>query len=104
MGVFKLFVMIPFRIILFGIISSKHRFSFSKMIGRGRRKVGEKLTPNQRKIMEHIMETPYISAGELSELVGRSQRKIEENIAKLKEKGILRRVGPAKGGHWEILE
>lgn len=67
-------------------------------------KVGEKLTPNQQKIIEHIMENPYISAKELSEFVGISQRKIEENIAKLKEKGILRRVGPAKGGHWEVLD
>jgi len=22
----------------------------------------------------------------------------------LKEKGIVKRVGPAKGGHWEIIE
>jgi ATP-dependent DNA helicase RecG len=35
--------------------------------------------------------------------VGISARKVEQNIAKLKVKGILRRVGPAKGGHWEVL-
>jgi ATP-dependent DNA helicase RecG len=34
--------------------------------------------------------------------VGISQRKIQENIAKLKEQGIIERVGPAKGGHWKI--
>jgi ATP-dependent DNA helicase RecG len=36
--------------------------------------------------------------------VGISQRKIKENIAKLKERGYLKRIGPAKGGHWEIIQ
>jgi len=27
---------------------------------------------------------------------------IDKNIAALKMKGLLKRVGPAKGGHWEI--
>jgi len=39
----------------------------------------------------------------LSDLVGISQRKIKENIQKLKEKGILQRIGSAKGGHWEVV-
>ena len=41
-------------------------------------------------------------AKELSEHVGISSRKIEQNIGKLKELGLLRRIGPAKGGHWEV--
>ena len=65
-------------------------------------KVGENLTKNQQKIIAHIRKNPSVSARELSELVGISQRKIEENIAKLKDMGLLRRVGPAKGGHWEV--
>jgi len=28
---------------------------------------------------------------------------VENNLAKLKAKKILKRVGPAKGGHWEIV-
>jgi predicted HTH transcriptional regulator len=32
-----------------------------------------------------------------------SQRKIKENIAKLKVAGLLERVGPAKGGYWKTL-
>jgi len=66
-------------------------------------KVGEKLTENQKKIIQFISKKPYVSARELSTLVGISSRKIEENIVKLKKKGLLKRVGPAKGGYWEII-
>ena len=31
------------------------------------------------------------------------EEKKEENISKLKAKGLIRRVGPAKGGHWEVI-
>jgi predicted HTH transcriptional regulator len=37
------------------------------------------------------------------EIVGSlSSRSIERNIRKLQEQGRLRRIGPAKGGHWEV--
>ena len=65
-------------------------------------KVGEKLTVNQDKIIKFISENAYMSAKELSVLVGISSRKIEENIAKLKMKNLLKRIGSAKGGHWEV--
>jgi len=29
---------------------------------------------------------------------------VEKNIKKLKEKGLLKRIGPAKGGHWDVSE
>ena len=67
-------------------------------------KVGEKLSQNQAKIIELIKRNPVISAQDLSGMVGISQRKIEENISKLKEKGRLRRIGPDRGGHWEVVK
>ena len=30
--------------------------------------------------------------------------KVEENLSKLKSKGIIERVGPDKGGYWRILK
>ncbi|MBU4479200.1 MAG: putative DNA binding domain-containing protein [Candidatus Omnitrophica bacterium] len=65
-------------------------------------KVGEKISFNQRKIIEFIKKDASISARELAGLIGISQRKIEENIAKLKAKGILERMGPDKGGAWRV--
>jgi ATP-dependent DNA helicase RecG len=37
-------------------------------------------------------------------IIGISLRKIKENISKLKDKGLLERVGPDKGGHWKIIK
>jgi ATP-dependent DNA helicase RecG len=67
-------------------------------------KVGEKLTENQKKIIEDILHTPNISARELSAIIGISQRKIEQNISRLKISGLLKRIGSAKGGYWEVIE
>lgn len=75
-----------------------------KVGGKVGEKVGEKLTENQRAIVNRMKEQPGISARELATHVGISSRKIEENIAKLKQMGWLQRVGPAKGGYWEILK
>jgi predicted HTH transcriptional regulator len=40
---------------------------------------------------------------ELATRVDRTPRAIEMACAKLVREGKLRRVGPAKGGHWEVL-
>jgi ATP-dependent DNA helicase RecG len=65
-------------------------------------KVTDKVTDNQRIILEEILKNKNITTSDLSVIVGISQRKIKENIGKLKDAGILLRVGPAKGGYWEI--
>lgn len=67
-------------------------------------RVGEKLTDNQEKILEIIKRDPLISANKISDEIGISSRKVEENIKKLKEKGIIKRIGPAKGGYWELIK
>jgi ATP-dependent DNA helicase RecG len=65
-------------------------------------KVGENITENQRLILDILRKNPYASAKILTDSVGISMRKIEVNLKKLKEKNLLKRIGPAKGGHWEV--
>ena len=79
-----------------------YRSSIEKKGERVGERVGEKLTKNQEKILELINKNSSVSATELSSLIGISSRKIEENISKLKQKGLLKRIGPAKGGYWKI--
>jgi ATP-dependent DNA helicase RecG len=54
------------------------------------------------KIISAILENPAVSTSVLAEKTGLTRRGIEWNIKNLKNKGILKRNGPAKGGHWEI--
>jgi len=65
-------------------------------------KVGDRLTENQVNILNLLKNNPQISAKQLALQVGISQRKIEENLAKLKSKGVIDRIGPAKGGRWVV--
>ena len=58
---------------------------------------------SMQKILGHIMDNPQITLSELADKLNMTRNGIDKNIKKLKEQGILRRVGPDKGGHWEIL-
>ena len=56
-----------------------------------------------QKIIELIKEDPYISTTKMAEIIGVDRRNIARNIKKLQEQGIVRRVGPDKGGFWECI-
>lgn len=56
------------------------------------------------KIQLLIRQNSRITQQELMKKTGLSRRGVEWNLAKLKEKGLLRRIGPDKGGHWEIVK
>jgi len=63
----------------------------------------EGLVESQKEILKLISQNPYISKQELSNKIGISTTAVDKNISKLKQKGLLKRVGPAKGGHWELI-
>ena len=46
---------------------------------------------------------PLITRNELAALVGLKPEGVKSAIAKLKASGAIRRVGPDKGGHWEVV-
>lgn len=54
------------------------------------------------KILAAVRSNPDITIPELAKLARVSSRTIERNLQKLQGQGLLRRVGAAKGGHWEI--
>ena len=55
-------------------------------------------------IMELLRQDASITTEALGKALGITKRAILKQIDKLKEQGRLRRIGPAKGGHWEIVE
>lgn len=56
-----------------------------------------------QKIIELIKENPNISTQEMADYIGIDRRNIARQIKKLQDKGIISRIGPDKGGYWEIL-
>jgi ATP-dependent DNA helicase RecG len=54
-------------------------------------------------IIELIKLDPYISMLDLSKRIGVNHKTIKRDIEKLKTHGMLKRIGPANGGHWQII-
>ena len=67
-------------------------------------KLGVKLGENEIKILKLMEDNKYITTKELSEHINISTTAVDNNISKLKKKGILERIGSARGGHWEIKD
>ena len=64
----------------------------------------KKLNKNQKRIVAEIRENNFITQKELSKIVGITEKNIRNNIAKLKNLNIVKRVEPAKGEHWEVIK
>ena len=69
---------------------------------KGTEKGTEKLSENQQAILKNVALNPHVTIDELSAAVGIATSKIKENISKLKAKSLINRIGPPKGGHWEV--
>ena len=56
------------------------------------------------KIISIIKSNPKVSTNELAQITGISAKGIEYQLQHLKNKNLIRRVGPDKGGHWELIQ
>ena len=66
-------------------------------------KVSVKVTVNQQKILDEIKENPFVTQEELAQIIGLSRKSIIQNMKKLQENGLLKRIGADKNGRWEIV-
>lgn len=55
------------------------------------------------KIIELMKENPKITIPMMAETLRLTTRAVEKNVAKLQAEGIVKRIGPDKGGYWKIL-
>lgn len=54
-------------------------------------------------ILALIKENPSITRGELATHLNLTMNGIDWNLNKLKKEGRLKRIGPDKGGYWEVV-
>ncbi|MDR2395521.1 MAG: putative DNA binding domain-containing protein [Endomicrobium sp.] len=59
---------------------------------------------SDQKVLEIVSKKPYITIQELSEAIGLTYAGAKKNMTKLKKQRKIRRVGPDKGGRWEVIE
>ncbi|MDZ7611986.1 MAG: helix-turn-helix domain-containing protein [Candidatus Moranbacteria bacterium] len=78
---------------------------FKRSTQNMREKSSEKSSDkSSEKILRLLREDGTLSASFIAKEIGISPRAVEKNLAKLKNEGIIKRVGPNKGGHWEIIQ
>jgi predicted HTH transcriptional regulator len=68
-----------------------------KVVRKGGKKTVDRL-------LELIRGNPKITFAEMVSAAGISRSAIQKHIERLKDAQRLRRVGPDKGGHWEVIE
>ncbi len=73
----------------FGTISERFRNDFGTI---------------ELQILAEIQNNPNVTAEKIAEKINKTPRTVENYLANLKMKGILKRVGPKLGGHWQILK
>lgn len=67
--------------------------------------VSEKRTEKtSEKILRLIGEDPKVTIADLARMTGLTTRSIERNLKVLQAQGLVHRVGPDKGGHWELAK
>ena len=54
-------------------------------------------------ILDAIRQNSKVSAAEIAMKLGLSSRAVEKRIKTMRENSIIRRVGPDRGGYWEII-
>jgi len=62
------------------------------------------LTKREQQILVLIIDNPKISRAKISERLGINPSAVQKHLQKLKDKKIIKRVGPDKGGRWEVME
>lgn len=53
--------------------------------------------------LEAIIQDPYITIGQLSEVLKLSERTIKNRIVLLKREGLITRIGSRTSGYWEVF-
>lgn len=72
--------------------------------GKGLAEGGQKSKVKSKvKVIEMITPNPSVTIPEIAAALDMSIPGIEKIIRSLKEEKRLRRFGPDKGGHWEVL-
>ena len=63
----------------------------------------ETMRSTQEKILAEIKTNPFTTRELLAEVIGITPDGVKKQLDKLRKAGIIRHVGPKKGGRWEIL-
>ena len=54
------------------------------------------------KIVEILRDNPKITQADIAESLGISQEGVRHHLERLKAAGVLKRIGSARAGYWQV--
>ena len=85
-------------------ISANDTAKISKKSHESHSKIYVNLTKVQQNIITAIKQNQFVSQTEIANELSLVRETVNRNMKKLQERGIIKRVGADKNGHWEIIE
>ena len=70
----------------------------------GRKSIQKSTQKSIQKTLELVRQNSLITISELAQQTGLSEPGIKKHLKKLQQQGLLKRIGPDKGGHWEVIK
>ena len=62
------------------------------------------LSANEKIIYNLIRKNPSISKETMASEGKLTKKTVEYNLTKLKRRATIKRIGPARGGHWKVVD
>ena len=66
--------------------------------------VNKNLNETERMVLQHIVEQNNLTAKKMAEMMNVNEKTVKRAIAKLKEYGMIQRIGSDKSGYWSVLD
>lgn len=73
------------------------------LLGKNATKNATKLTKTENNIVEIMRDNSDISLSEIAKRLGKDVSTIKRATKVLKDRGIVRRIGTTRVGHWEVV-
>jgi ATP-dependent DNA helicase RecG len=88
----------------FLVVAFRAQMATAAVSEEGTQKSSQKGTQTSaQKILSLIEATPSITIEQLAAEVGITDRAVKKQLHNLKKQDRLKRIGPDKGGHWEVV-
>jgi ATP-dependent DNA helicase RecG len=86
-------------------LSISENYDTLKTVEETTHKTTHKTTPKTtQKIIEIISKNPHITRKEMAEIIGITEDGIKYHLNIMQKIGLIKRVGPKKGGYWQIID
>jgi len=98
-------IKVKFEVLKSGFLTVFYRPDFESKIQADSAKTTQKTTlKTTQKILKILRTCPTAGRKQIASIIGDiSEDGVKYQLNKLKQQGIIRRVGPAKGGYWEVI-